>query len=169
MSEVEEFYRAEAEYWRAEANRVSAVLRALTETIETTTVPGSWMNRPEPPVGTRFYSPQQCPDVVEWIRHDDGWHCSHSDMADQAMSWAYVVSSGVADWRRVMNPRQGNGPAGGHRAVSAPTRSNRRVQQVALVSNSNRGYPTTEVPVPDIRRHPDGHVLRRRGRRDPPF
>lgn len=71
MTDAEDFYRAEAAYWHAQAEQLLSRIRDLFNIARQATLEGV---PPEPPIGTEFVHART--GQVEWTRRADGrWEC----------------------------------------------------------------------------------------------
>ena len=89
MNETEEFYKAEAEYWRTEAQRLKDLLTEIANKAwhrDYVTAP------PEPPVGTRFYYENS----MTWERTTKGWVCSNPQCNNCPTDWPEAWQFGIS-------------------------------------------------------------------------
>jgi hypothetical protein len=84
-----DFYRKEAMYWRAEADRLKEILEKIVDVAAERHYKSS---PPEPPIGTRYFHGT----AVTWYRDAKGWNCALSICkhcpTDWAEAWEYGIS-----------------------------------------------------------------------------
>jgi|SRR6185437_4604036 len=96
------FYKAEAVYWRGEAERLRATLRSIERALRDTQ---PWLP-PEPPEGTRFVVDGE----LAWTRTSQGWICCRESCANCPTIWHEVhdrIGDSVENITRLLPPLAG--------------------------------------------------------------
>jgi hypothetical protein len=94
LTKLLDFYRAEANHWRAVALTQAAALKGSAQLIREaryTPLP------PEPPVGTLF---RDHDGDVRWRRETDGWHCDGTECKNCPVDWSEAHEYIKPTWDR---------------------------------------------------------------------
>jgi hypothetical protein len=83
------FYRAEADYWRAEGARLKEILERIHD--KAGERHGN-SDPPEPPIGTRYFYGS----IAAWERTPNGWVCAVSDCSLCPVDWSEAWEFGIS-------------------------------------------------------------------------
>lgn len=83
------FYRAEAEYWRAESTRLKEILEGIADKASER---HGKTDPPEPPIGTRYFHGS----IAAWERTSNGWICAISACTMCPVEWSEAWEFGIS-------------------------------------------------------------------------